>query len=361
MLTVLAAHMSRWSWVRLTSSVAQALLLALFAILIALALFVWRARAQSRINQSFTAFTVFVACWVLGVAGLQGGSHLNAWGRFTFASAGLIPLAFLELTHVYPTRSNWPRREIRMALRYIGVSLAIVSLATPFVVRDNIITPHGLQRQSGSFYPLFFFYFLTVWIIAVILLFRKWKASRGLARAQLQHLGAAIIASGAGGIATNLFLPLLTGRSTHSWIGPYFGLVLVAVVGHAIIRHRLMDLRLVVHRGLAQALIIAAITGSTVLFLQTFVPDWHHLLEVPPFLIILGVVVLTILSTPAQRLISRWLDPYLYRGRIEHSSALREATHRLTFQCRCNARRRPKTCCDRRTPRCRERASSCGV
>ena len=309
---------------------AQAFLLTLIAILIALALFVWRARSQSRINQSFAAFTVFVACWVLGVAGLQGGSHLNAWGRFTFASAVLIPLAFLELTHVYPTRSNWPRREIRMALRYIGLAIAIVSVATPFVVRNNVVTPQGLQRQSGSLYPLFFFYFLTVWVIAVILLLRKWNASRGLARAQLQHLGAAIIVSGAGGIATNLFLPLLAGRSTHSWIGPYFGLVLVAVVGHAIIRHRLMDLRIVVHRGLAQALIVAALTGSTILFLQTFVPEWHQALEVPPFLIVLGVVVLTILSTPAQRLISRWLDPYLYRGRIEHSSALREATHRLS-------------------------------
>lgn len=309
---------------------AQALLLALFAILIALALFVWRARPQSRINQWFTAFTLFVACWVLGVAGLQGGSHLNAWGRFTFASAGLIPLAFLELTHVYPTRSNWPRREIRIALRYSGFLIAIISFGTPLVVRDNIVTSHGLQRQSGLLYPLFFSYFLTVWVIAVILLFRKWNASRGLARAQLQHLGAAIIASGAGGIATNLFLPLVTGRSTHSWIGPYFGLVLVALVGHAIIRHRLMDLRIVVHRGLAQAVIIAGLTGSTILFLQTFVPDWPQSLQVPPFALILGIVVLTILSTPAQRLISRCLDPYLYRGRIEHSSALREATHRLS-------------------------------
>ena len=120
---------------------AQAFLLTLFATLIALALFVWRARPQSRINQSFTAFTVFVACWVLGVAGLQGGSYLNAWGRFTFASAVLIPLAFLELTHVYPARSNWPRREIRMALRYIGLAIAIVSVATPFVVRNNVVTP----------------------------------------------------------------------------------------------------------------------------------------------------------------------------------------------------------------------------
>src|SRR3989449_8026438 len=330
MLTVLAAHMSRWSWVRQTRSVAQAFLLTLFATLIALALFVWRARPQSRINQSFTAFTVFVACWVLGVAGLQGGSHLNAWGRFTFASAGLIPLAFLELTHVYPTKSNWPRREIRMALRYIGLSLAVVSLATPLIVRDNIITQQGLQRQSGSLYPLFFFYFLTVWVTAVLLLFRKWKAARGLARAQLQHLGAAIIASCAGGIATNLFLPLVTGRSTHSWIGPYFGLVLVAVVAHAIIRHRLMDLRLVVHRGLAQVLIVAPLTGAAILALHTIVPDWQRAIEVHPSLIILGIAILMILSTPAQRLISRWLDPYLYRGRIEHSSALREATHRLS-------------------------------
>jgi len=310
--------------------VAQGFLLVLFAILIALALFVWRARPQSRINQSFTAFTVFVACWVLGVAGLQGGSNLNAWGRFTFASAGLIPLAFLELTHVYPTRSDWPPRKLRVALRYIGVCLAVISFTTPFVVRDNTITPQGLQRQSGSLYPLFFLYFMTVWVIAVMLLFRKWSASRGLARAQLQHLGAAIIASGAGGIATNLFLPLLTGRSTHSWIGPYFGLLLVALVGHAIIRHRLMDLRLVVHRGLAQALIVAALTGCVILFLHTFVPDWHQGLQLPPFVLILGIVVLTILSTPAQRLINRWVDPYLYRGRIEHSSALRAATHRLS-------------------------------
>src|SRR5262249_4172875 len=121
-----------------------------------------------------------------------------------------------------------------------------------------------------------------------------------------------------------------TGRSTHSWIGPYFGVLLVALVGHAIIRHRLMDLRIVVHRGLAQALIVAALTGCAVLFLHTLLPDWHQGLQVPPFVLILGIVVLTILSTPAQRLINRWVDPYLFRGRIEQSSALRAATHRLS-------------------------------
>src|SRR3970282_2517138 len=39
-----------------------------------------------------------------------------------------------------------------------------------------------------------------------------------------------------------------------SWIGPYFGLVMIPLVAHAIIRHRLMDLRLVIHRGLTLAI-----------------------------------------------------------------------------------------------------------
>jgi signal transduction histidine kinase len=310
--------------------VAQVFLLALFAILVALAAFVWRARPHSSINQWFTAFTAFVALWVLGVAGLQGGTNLNAWGRFTFASATLIPFAFLEFTNVYPTQSNWPRQNIRVALRFIGLAIALVSLTTPLIVRDNIITAHGLQRQSGSLYPLFFVYFLSVWVTAVILFFRKWKAARSLARAQLQHLGAAIVVSAAGATAINLFLPVLTGRSTYSWIGPYFALVLVAMIGHAIIRHRLMDLRLAVHRGLAHALIVAVLSGTAILIVRSLRPEWKHAIELPPSLVVFGIVLMTIASSPAQRFINRWLDPYLYRGRIEHSAALREATHRLS-------------------------------
>jgi signal transduction histidine kinase len=91
-----------------------------------------------------------------------------------------------------------------------------------------------------------------------------------------------------------------------------------------------MDLRLVVHRGLAQAFIVAAVTGVAIIFARTIAPEWNEAVEVHPSLIILGIVILGILSTPAQRLVRRWLDPYLYRGRIEHSSALREATHRLS-------------------------------
>ena len=72
-----------------------------------------------------------------------------------------------------------------------------------------------------------------------------------------------------GGIATNLVYPLVTGQSTYSWVGPYFSLVYVGFVAHAIIRHRLMDLRLFIHRGLTIgfAIVLSAVPAALLLAL----------------------------------------------------------------------------------------------
>jgi signal transduction histidine kinase len=59
-------------------------------------------------------------------------------------------------------------------------------------------------------------------------------------------------------------------------------------------------------------------------------PAWDaETLFVHPNLVIVTIVALAMLSNPAQRFISRLVDPYLYRG-IEHSVALTGATRRLS-------------------------------
>jgi signal transduction histidine kinase len=122
---------------------------------------------------------------------------------------------------------------------------------------------------------------------------------------------------------------LLTGRSTSSWLGPYFSLLLVGIVGHAIIRHRLMDLRIVLSRGLVYTILISGV--FTVVLTTARVTGWpDRSLSVPPELLVLLIVGLVMLTTPVQFIINRLVDPYLYRGRIEYASALRHATHRLS-------------------------------
>src|SRR2546429_2365705 len=86
----------------------QISLLAIAVLLLALAIFVWRARPEAPTHRWFAVFTLAVANWTIGVAGLQSGSHLDLWGRFTFASAALIPAASLAFIYRYPAQNGWP-------------------------------------------------------------------------------------------------------------------------------------------------------------------------------------------------------------------------------------------------------------
>ncbi|PYM90549.1 MAG: hypothetical protein DME04_22395 [Candidatus Rokuibacteriota bacterium] len=306
-------------------------LLALALLLVGLATYVWRARPDSKINCRFAILTISIAGWVLGIGGVESGIHTEAWGRVTFVAACMMPAAFLAFSRVFPATSAWPSTSVLWTALGVGAVLAVLSVATRLIAYDISLTTTGIQRRSGPLFSLFTFYFLACLITALSVFILKWRRERGLARAQLQYLGIGLLVLSAGGITTNLMIPIVTGRSTLSWLGPYFTLPLVALVGHAIIRHRLMDLRIFISRGLAYAFSMAAasallITGTRLLF-----PAWE--VEAPfihPDLVIVAIVALAMLSSPAQHFFNRVIDPYLFRGGIEYSSALRGATRRLS-------------------------------
>ena len=305
-------------------------LVALVALLLALGGFVWLARPSSAINRWFATFTVFVAVWVIGVTGLQTGAHLDLWARVAFAGATVIPAAFLAFMREYPTQSTWPPKALLRGILLLASGIATLALSTPLLVYGTSVTPGGLTRQTGPLYVIFSLYFLVTFAAAIIVFALKWFRARGIARAQLQYVGAGIILSGVGGISANLLLPMATGRSTYSWIGPYFSLLLVTMVGHAIIRHRLMDLRLFISRGLAYALAMGVASVLLIACAKLISPAWGaETLFVHPNLVVITIVALAMLSSPAQRFISRLVDPYLYRG-IEHSVALTGAMRRLS-------------------------------
>jgi signal transduction histidine kinase len=311
--------------------VSQIALFGLSAILIALALVVWRARPQHSVNRWFAFKALSLACWVSGIAGLQGGENLDAWGRFTIASASFIPATFLGFTRCYPTPSRWPSPRLVWSTLAIGALLAILSLTTSLIVYDNVLTARGLTRKSGALYPLFVLHVVVGLATGLAVFVDKWRRARGLARAQLQYLGAGIVIASAGGIGINLLLPLVTGHSTYSWLGPYFSFVFVVLVAHAIIRHSLMDLRPVINRGITYILSIALVSVAIVTMGRQAASAWPtQTVALPPEILVVALVTFIMLATPARAMFDAVIDPYLYRGRLDYPSALRGATRRLS-------------------------------
>lgn len=304
-------------------------LLLLTLLLTALALYVWRARPDNPVNFWFGLFTFALGCWVVGIAGVEAAFHTELFGRVTFAGAGFIPPTFLAFSRVFPTTSDWPtRRLVVLALGLAGL-LATLSVTTPWVAHGITQTPAGIKRVAGPLYPLFAIYIVVCSVTAVSVFIDKARRVRGLARAQLQYLGSGILVIAAGGITTNLLIPIITGRSSYSAFGPYFALPLVLLVGHAIIRHRLMDLRLIINRGITYLLASAIL--SIVAIVTTKLMFFPERLRLEPRdAVIVIIVSLLMLSLPGQRLVERLVDPYLYRRRLDHTSALRDTAHRLS-------------------------------
>ena len=149
------------------------------AAIAALALFVWRARPDSKVNRWFAAFTFSTAGWVLGVAGFFGGTHVDAWGRFTFASASLIPAAFFLFAHSYSTAAQWPSSVWTRVVLFFGLTFAFLSFMTPLIAHDTSITAAGLTRKSGPLYPLFALYFIATWSCGLGICVYKWRRARG--------------------------------------------------------------------------------------------------------------------------------------------------------------------------------------
>src|SRR5712664_1701437 len=303
------------------------------ALVMGLALLVWRARPTSATNRLFGVFTLVISIWVFGIATMQSAVNLDFAARLTFAAASLIPPTFLAFVQYNPTASQWPGGKIVLYINLgCGLAIASISLATRLVVTDVTRTATvGVTRETGPLYGLYAIYFLTTWLVSIAVVIAKWTRARGFSRGQLHYLALGVILSTAGGITTNLILPLLTRSSAFAWIGPYFALILIAMVAHAIIRHRLMDVRLVIHRGLtfALALMVSLIPVAGLVALAW--PRLSDQLARDELAVLLVAVVVVSLLVPLTRdAAGRLLDRYVYRTRVNYQRILREASSALT-------------------------------
>lgn len=296
-----------------------------------LGILVWRARPEAPSNRSFGAFTLFSAVWISGVALFYSGGNLVVWATMAFAGASLVPAAFLAFVRYYPTPTRWLGPGVLRVCFSLGLFFAVASLTTRLIVEDAAITEAGPVRQTGPLYPLFAVYFLLAWFAALVVLLSKWSRARGLARIQLLYLALGFVVSTSGGIVANLILPIVSGITTYNWIGPLFSLAFVALIAHGIIRHRVMDVRLVLHRGLTFTLALAVSlipVGGLLALAWPRLSD--HLSSDELVALIAAVVVVVVLIPLTRDVAGRLLDRYVYRTRVNYQRTLREASDALT-------------------------------
>jgi PAS domain S-box-containing protein len=286
---------------------------------------------RSPVNRSFGTMVLISAAWMTAISialAARTTSHTVLLGRVGFAFASAIPFTLIWMVHAFSDSHRTSLHRLLFpgllsaAFALMSLSPAIVLSATPGPPRANFV--------YGPAYRLFGLYFLLSFSFGIYTLRKTIKSTTGLQRLQLRYLLLSISLTAAGAITTNLLIPLIWRTSRYSAFAPYFCLVFFSFFAHAIIRYRLMDIRVVVRKGavyicallLSAFFFLSAAAGTQYLF--AYNPD-----SVPLAQALLIGLALAIFFQPLKAWVQRSLNSYLYREAYDYPQTVRRASRRL--------------------------------
>jgi signal transduction histidine kinase/MFS family permease len=201
-----------------------------------------------RVNISFSIFSWACAIWVCSILMIYLFRDLPwrlYWVRMSFFGSSIIPAAFFYFSLIFPKEKrnvSWP----------ITFLIAILSLAFAFIsfTKLMIISVHWgtLSSNFGVAHNFFSIYFIIFMLGGIFSLIKSFKNSVGLERIQIKYCFLGIFLTFIPAITSNLILPSL-GTSRFSHLGPSSTLIMISFFTYAILKHRLMDINIVLKKG----------------------------------------------------------------------------------------------------------------
>ena len=237
------------------------LLVAIALLNVAIGISVLRRNPTAPLNRAFACTAFAVALWTAALA----------WGRLqptlflltirtAFAAGTLVPLGVVCFIEHFGAPLPGRRLRIR-TITALASSFAALAFS-PWIVAAVTREAYGMRPLYGVLHPLFAVYLVVGFGLAAFSLVSKYRQSTGLSRTQAGYLFLAFIVPGVLATTTNVLVPLLARTSAYNGFGPIFSLIMIAMVAHAIIRHRLMDIRIVIRRGVVY--LVPFLTSATI-------------------------------------------------------------------------------------------------
>jgi signal transduction histidine kinase len=216
-----------------------------------------RNNSKSTTHRLLAFITLIIALW--SVANYYSLNSLTPsqtlfWIRVVMViTAPLAPTIFLFL-------STFPGEKFKLKKTY----LYLIGLLTVFtaIISATPLTFSGVSLEGGVkptigfgivFYGLLTIYFLAAgfWVI-----FSKYRSSQGKVRLQLKYIVLGAILTFTLQAVTNYLLVVLFNYSNFVAFGPTFSLILVGSMTYAIVRHNLLDVKVVLVQILTAVILI---------------------------------------------------------------------------------------------------------
>ncbi len=228
-----------------------------------LAFVVYLRNRKSASNNAFAVSATLMSVWlVLNFMCDQPAFYGYALtlNRLAAASGLLMGMALVYFGLVFPST----RAQIGRAWMWVlggGVLITGLTVLTPAVVQGVELESWGTNVVQGPLFPLFAAYPAGILIGLGVELVRKYRHATGRDKSQLAYLFVGTGLFALISIAFGVVAPLLTGGNQLAWLNTFATPVFIGFIAYAIVRHRVMDVRLVVLRGAAYAVLVLCVAA----------------------------------------------------------------------------------------------------
>lgn len=285
---------------------------------------VYRANRENLVNRTFAVFVAYVAVWSYPYI-LWPFSHTKAdclfWFRMLHIGAILIPVGFYHFVTSFLGRDN--RRPVVIAYCIAGFFLSF-SFSRYFIYDMKPISFLPYYGVPGVLYVPFLAMFFGYVAYSLFLLFSDLRVSDPQRRAQIWTVGIGTLVGFAGGSTNYLpwfnipFPPLL-----NCLVSVY-----VITTTYSIIKHKFLDIEVIIKKTLVFAGLLASVFG--ILMLPTFVIQEHVLRNASAGGRVLGLTISGIVIILTMRRIENFLinvtDKYLFQKKYDYKELLKTFT-----------------------------------
>jgi len=222
-----------------------------------IALFVLYKNIRSVVNLAFFIFVTGVAAWSSSIA-LIIVTRNFVFNQHIFYGGAVMFIGLVLFSRVFPYGQH-PRRLFYLLFIPAGV-IALLTSFNLFVSGMKILPDGSPEPIIGPGMPLFAAIAIGYLCISIFFLIQNFRKSRGIHRTQFFYLFTGIGILAGSMVVFDVVLPMI-GIFQLNVLGPLSSIILVTFTTHAIVRHRLMDIRVVIQRGFLYSITIAIVTG----------------------------------------------------------------------------------------------------
>jgi len=246
-------------------------------ILLFLAIFVYVRNPKKFLNRIYTLYTLSISWWALfSIPMIQANTELQAtfWDRICLFGTVFIPPTFLHFNYTFLGINK--KRSKAIKTTYLFSFIFFLLLFTPYFLKGTELKETEVYFSKPSvIYVIFVIYFFSITIHGIYLFYKNLKiaSTETFRRQQLFYLfWATLLGYFGGGLNYNLVFN----------IKPYevipFGNYLIGIYGacvaYAIVRYRLMDIRIVAVRTLVFVVVYVPILAVPYVLGYVFKLSW---------------------------------------------------------------------------------------